>query len=94
MKAGTPLSGYANRVITLRYPELSEDPENDPIWAVIRNPMTMDPRELLSAYGDDTDGEGSAAAREGNQRTLDKIIAKLVIAARAYDATVERHMTC
>lgn len=85
------MSGYANRVVKLDFPDLSEDWATDPIWVVIRNPKTMDPKELASAYEGNTGfgDDGKVADREAAEHTTDKVIAKLVIAARAYDATVE-----
>ncbi len=84
------MSGYANRVKTLKFPDLSEDWDTDPVWVVIRNPMTMDPEELASAYdGVSLSDEGKATDRKAARAGNHKLIAKLVIAARAYDATHE-----
>ena len=77
-------SGYANRVLRFDFPELSQDPETDPVWVITRNPMTADPKELTSAFAG-----VDLADRQAVQAANASLIAKLVIAARAYDATVE-----
>jgi hypothetical protein len=78
------MAGYANRVVTLHFPELSE--EGDDIHIVMRNPKLVAPDELrrrdVAANPDGTPadmGEAMLASYE--------VIAKLIIGWFAYDAT-------
>lgn len=79
------MSGYSNRVIHLRFDELSEDPAVDPIWVVIRNPRLMPPGELR-ATDVPTDDDGKPLDEGAAEDAMYERIAKLVIALRAYDA--------
>lgn len=91
--------GYRDRVIHLAFPELSEDEEKDPIWVKIRNPRLLPPAELSSFASGDTGVEATAPAEDGAPpqvkvtdpqaatETLRKMVARLVVAARVYDAT-------
>jgi hypothetical protein len=95
------LSGYANRVITLNFPELSEPGDN--VHVVIRNPRLMSADELRSAGGSaPEDAERLAAVQAAvaagqevpDELVTDKdakrgyaLVAKLVIAWHVYDAT-------
>lgn len=83
-------TGYANRVIKLDFPELSEDPQNDPIWVIIRNPRLMPAKEITSASDGSGayDETGKIVDRAAAEVATDKLIAKLVIAHRVYDPTV------
>ena len=84
-----PGTGYANRVIKLDFPALSSDPASDPIWVIIRNPRLMPAKEITSVS--DTSGaydeNGKIADRAKAEEATDKLIARLVVAARVYDAT-------
>jgi hypothetical protein len=79
------MSGYANRVRTITFKELTPDDE-PPIHVVLRNPQLMPPDELspedvqLDEHGRPTD---VAAAKRAN----DKVLAKLIIGWRVFDAT-------
>lgn len=79
------MSGYANRVITLRFEELTEPGEPE-IHVVMRNPRLMPPGELapenveLDDNNQPKDLEAAKAANNG-------VLAKLVIGWRAYDAS-------
>jgi hypothetical protein len=80
--------GYANNVITLTFPELSEDPENDSIHVVIRNPRLMAPSQL-KPRDVDLDAEGKPVDEEDAERASFEVMAKLVIGWRVYDPTAE-----
>jgi hypothetical protein len=79
------MAGYANRTVTLDFPELSED--GDLIRVVIRNPKLVPPAEMrrkdveLDADGNPVDPDAAF------QATCD-VMAKLIIGWHAYDATV------
>jgi hypothetical protein len=96
------LAGYANRVITLPFPELSEPGDN--IHVVIRNPRLMSADELRSAGGGGgpEDAERLAAVQAAiaagqdvpDDLVTDKdakrgyaLVAKLIIGWHVYDAT-------
>jgi len=81
-----PLSGYANRLITLKFPEWSEDPERDPIWIAIRNPKLMPPGDLRPKEVA-LDDNGKPLDEEAAFNATFDIVAKLVVAWRVYDAT-------
>jgi hypothetical protein len=85
------VTGYANRVIKIDFPELSEDPENDRIFVIIRNPRLMPAKEITSVS--DTPGayddKGKILDRALAEQATDKLIAKLVIAHRVYDASYQ-----
>ena len=81
-------TGYAKRVIKLDFPDLSEDPQTDPIWVIIRNPRLMPAKEITSASDSGAyDDDGKIIDRGKAELATDALIAKLVIAARVYDAT-------
>lgn len=82
------MSGYANRVIKIDFPDLSEDWETDPVWVIIRNPKLMPGDEIQSVYSGNTgmDDTGKITDRKAASATGSKLIAKLVVAARVYDA--------
>lgn len=73
------MAGYANRIITLDFPELTE-PGDEPIRVVIRNPKTMPAQELMADTPDD------ATAEQQFQAGI-AILAKLVIGWHVYDAS-------
>jgi hypothetical protein len=84
------LSGYANKVIKLDFAELSEDPAADPIWVIIRNPRLMPQKELTSGADSGAyDDNGKIIDRAKAEIATDRLIAKLAVAARVYDATAE-----
>lgn len=74
------MAGYANRVITLTFDDLTEDPQNDPIRVTIRNPRLMPPDELRPKGGiDENDDDAMMAATY-------ETMAKLIVGWRVYDA--------
>jgi hypothetical protein len=80
--------GYKSPVITLTFPELSEDPEGDPIRVIIRNPRLMAPGEFLS--GETAPKTGPDGQPEPDEDQADRgyaRMAKIVIGWRVYDAT-------
>jgi hypothetical protein len=75
------MAGYANRVVTLPFPELSDDQETDPIRVTIRNPRLMPPDELrMKGDIDENDEDAVMAATY-------EMMAKLIIGWRVYDAS-------
>lgn len=78
------MAGYANRVLTLTFPELSEAGDN--VHVVIRNPKTMTTTELQPAdiaIGPDGKPLDPAAA----ERAGHEVLARMVIGWHVYDAT-------
>ncbi|MFE5582562.1 hypothetical protein [Kitasatospora sp. NPDC056531] len=73
------MAGYANRVITLNFPELTE-PGDEPIRVVMRNPKTVPAQALMA------DTPNDATPEEAFQAGI-AILAKLVIGWHVYDAT-------
>lgn len=80
------MTGYANRVITIPFPELSEDQETDPIRVTIRNPRLMSMGEL-QPKDVELDAEGNPVDQSAAQRESFAIMAKLIIGWRVYDPT-------
>lgn len=80
------MAGYANRIVRLTFPELTE-PDESELFIVIKNPRTLPPEQLmaddvaLDAQGNPTD------PKRAIQRTKE-VIAPLILAWRMYDATV------
>lgn len=77
---------YSNAVITLRFDQLTDDPQNDPIWVALKNPKIMPP-EALRPKGVAVDAEGKPVDTDDAMAAMYSIIAGLVIGWRAYDAT-------
>ena len=80
--------GYANRVVTIQFPDMSDDPE-DKIWVCMRNPKMVPIDEMRSG----TDGITLNAAGEPEDtgaatRSGYKILAKLIVGWHVWDATV------
>lgn len=79
--------GYVDRVVTLRFPELSDDPA-DSIWVTMRNPKLVPLDELRSgtaglAFGED----GMPADMDAATASAMAVLAKLVVGWHVYDAT-------
>jgi hypothetical protein len=78
--------GYANRVVTISFPDLSDDPE-DRIWVCMRNPKLVPIDEMrreevaLDAGGLPVDSDAAAAAGY-------RLLAKLIVGWHVYDATI------
>lgn len=81
------MARYANAVIHVKFPELSEDSESDPIWVVMRNPRMMPPHELKSDEDIPTDSEGKALDPDLAEKNMYDRLAKVVVGLRAYDAS-------
>lgn len=86
--------GYANRVVKIDFPSLSDDPAADPIWVIIRNPRLMPSSELTSltsagndGYEQTDDGQTKVTDTSAAIGTMHRMIARLTVAARVYDAT-------
>jgi hypothetical protein len=73
------MAGYANRVITLDFPELTEVGA-EAVRVVMRNPKTVPSQELMPDVPD------NATAEETFQGGL-AILARLVVGWHVYDAT-------
>lgn len=92
--------GYGSTTIKLDFPELSENPADDPIWVIIRNPKLLPEDELTSfAEGNpdietDEDGEPTGEIDPETMAKMastgNRLMAHLVVASRVYDATVFR----
>jgi hypothetical protein len=80
--------GYANRIITIPFPELTDDPEGDPIRVTIRNPRLMAPQELIPKDAP-VDAEGKPIDDEAGLRGTHEVMAKVIVGWRVYDATTE-----
>jgi hypothetical protein len=78
------MAGYANRVRTLHFPELSEDGED--IHVVIRNPKLVPPGEMRRRDVA-TNDDGTPADMDEAMDASYELIAKLIIGMFAYDAT-------
>ena len=78
------MAGYANRLITIQFPELAEG--DDKIYVTIRNPKRVPPSELrgrdvaMDAAGNPLDSEDAELAGY-------EVIAKLIVGWHVYDAT-------
>lgn len=83
------MPGYAARTIRLNF-DLTEDPQNDPIWVVIKNPKLLPPQMFRNSGAaelevDEATGQpknADAAADTGAQ-----MAGRLIVAWRVYDAT-------
>lgn len=82
------MAGYSQPVIRIPFPDLTTDPQNDPVWVIIRNPKLMSPDELRSgvpgAYGQDGTVLDQAKAEQSSRL----MTARIVVAARVYDPRV------
>lgn len=75
-------------MIHLAFPDLSEDPETDPIWVSLRNPRLIPPGELRP---DDLPVDPATGRPLDESKATDAmygIFAKLIIGWRVYDASV------
>lgn len=80
------MAGYASRLIRLPFPELSEDPETDPIFVTIRNPKLMPLQDLQDNAPDAVDAEGNPVPEKATAGML-RIISRLIVVWRVYDAS-------
>lgn len=81
------IAGYANRVIHMPFPELSEDPENDPIWVSLRNPRLVPPEELRPKGVATDPNTGQPLDTNAAEMAMYTVFAKLIIGWRVYDAS-------
>ena len=89
------MPGYRDRVIKLDFPDLAED--DDKIFVIIRNPRLLPPAEVASfssgssGFEAETGEDGAPKVKVADSgaahETLHKMVARLVVAARVYDAT-------
>lgn len=75
------MPGYANRLVTRTYPDLSEP--DDQVHIVLRNPKTVPIDDLIP---DVNDAGGVIPESEMRQATYE-VIARLVVGGHLYDAT-------
>ena len=66
---------YAKQVIKLDFPDLSEDPEKDPIWVVIRNPKLLPPKMLRASREAQAAAEAIRVAKDRGQDAPDGDVA-------------------
>lgn len=79
------MAGYANRVVTQHFPELSEDGDN--VFVVFRNPKTQTISKLEAeavALGPDGTPDPAAATV-----AMHGLMARLIIGGKLYDARVD-----
>jgi hypothetical protein len=85
LKELIPIAGYANRIVTIKFPELSE--EGDQVFVVLRNPKTVALSKLeaqqVATNPDGTPVETEAAAAGYS------LLARLILGGHLYDATVD-----
>jgi hypothetical protein len=80
------MPGYANRIVTIHFPELSEPP--DDVHVVMRNPKTVPAGELRSSAGDVPTGpDGTPADDDKAESAGYAVLAKLIIGWHVYDGT-------
>lgn len=80
-----PMAGYANRVMRLGFPQLTEEGQPE-LFITIRNPRVVPPDDL-AAYDIQVDANGMPTdAQKATERSA-QIIARLIVAWRMYDAT-------
>lgn len=85
LKEQTAMPGYANRVITLRFEELTQDDEPT-IHVVLKNPRLLPPGELAPRKLT-LDENGRPIDADEAKRANDEVLAKLIIGWRVFDAS-------
>lgn len=80
----TRMGGYANRKITMEFPDLSED--DDMVRVTIRNPRTLPPAELRPP-DIELDAAGKPVDSEAAEQATYTAISKLISGWHVYDAT-------
>jgi hypothetical protein len=81
------VSGYGQPVIRIDFSELSSGPE-DPVWVIIRNPQLMTTDELTGGVDGAYDENGQVLDRGKATQAARIVMARIIVAARVYDATV------
>lgn len=81
------VTGYADRVLTVEFRELTKNWERNPIWVAMRNPQLVHPDLLKTdiALGPNGLPVNQEAALQGTY----EVIGKLVLDWRVFDATVD-----
>ena len=79
------MAGYANRVVTLRFPDLTEEGDQE-LFVILRNPKTLPPDELVP-QDLPVDADGRPIDQDLAAQRSREIIAKLIVGWRMYDAT-------
>lgn len=80
------MAGYANRVVRIAFPDLTE-PDTDELFVVIRNPKTMTVDELTPQDVAVDPATGLPVDTDLAAQRSREIIARLVVAWRMYDAS-------
>ncbi|WP_055590123.1 hypothetical protein [Peterkaempfera griseoplana] len=78
------MAGYANRVLTLPFPEFTEDGDQT-VHVTIRNPKTL-PLATLDADLPENLPDGTPDPNHGIKTTYE-VVSRLIIGWHAYDAT-------
>jgi hypothetical protein len=78
------MAGYANRVVTIHFPELSE-PDDD-VFVVMRNPKTV-ALSQMEAREVEKNQDGTPVESQASEVGY-TLLARLIIGGRLYDATV------
>lgn len=78
------MSGYANRVIRLEFPDLTEDGDTV-IHVVIKNPRLMPPAEIIPR--DAKTGADGTVDEQDAMQAMYEVISRVVKAWHVYDAT-------
>lgn len=78
------MAGYKNRIISLAFPDLSED--GDPVTVALRNPQTV-PFDMLQPREVARDKDGNALDGKDAYLAMYEVYAKLIVNWHVYDAT-------
>ena len=79
------MAGYANRIVTIHFPELSE-PDDD-VYVVIRNPKTTTVSKL-EAEAIASNADGTPVEAEASRAGF-RMLTRIVIGGHLYDASVD-----
>lgn len=79
------MAGYANRVVRIAFPDLTEEGEPE-LFITIKNPKVLPPEELM-ASDIEVDADGLPTDQKLAVQRSKEIVASLVLAWRMYDAT-------
>lgn len=80
------MAGYANRVIMLRFDELSED--DDLVHVVMRNPKLLPLDELKPDKNIAIGPDGQPLDEEAAENDMYERLAKLIVGWHVYDSTM------
>jgi hypothetical protein len=84
------VAGYGNRIVTLRFPEISEtDPDGnvtDMIFVSLKNPMVVPPGVLKPPGKTKLGEDGLPVDFDAATADMNVILSRLIVAWHAYDA--------